>query len=171
VLVPGDAPGISFGEWTLTAAPGGSEAALRLLARAWESILVSLLLVASTPLPSILAALERWRLPRGFLEACALVYRYLWVLLAEGRRLLLARRLRGGRIPPWRSGGALIAALFARSIARANRIELALRLRGHRPGALIGGAQLRWTARDSARLCIGSAVLGVAILLPRLGAV
>ncbi len=164
-VVPGHTEGVPLGGWTLTAAPGGVEKALRLLARAWVSILVTLLLAMTTPLSSILTALERWHFPRGFLEVCSLVYRYLWVLLEEGRRLLLARRLRGGTAPPWRSGGRILATLFARALGRAQRIEIALRLRGYR-GTLPLGRRLAWTGRDSRRLLLATVVLTAAVIAP-----
>jgi len=168
ILVPGSAPGVPLGGWTLAAAPGGGEEALRLLARAWLCILATLLLAATTPFAAVLAVLGRARFPRGFLEATSLVHRYLWVLLSEGRRLLLARRLRTGRAPPWRSGGRILATLFARSLSRAQRIEVALRLRGYR-GELPLGRRLEWTARDSRRLLVAGVVLAAAVLGPRLG--
>lgn len=165
---PGHATGIPLGGWTIAAAPGGGEEALRLLARAWLSILATLLLALTTPFPAILDALSRARIPRGFLEACSLVHRYLWVLIEEGRRLLLARRLRSGRVPPWRSGGRILATLFARSLARAHRIEVAMRLRGRR-GALPIGRRLAWSGRDSLRLILCTALLAAAVLAPRFG--
>lgn len=167
-ITAGGSPGVSLGDWTIGAAPGGGEEALRLLGRAWLSILATLLLAMTTPFPAVLAALDRARVPRGFLGACALVHRYLWVLVGEGRRLLLARRLRSGRVAPWRSGGRILATLFARSLGRAGRIEMAMRLRGH-PGALPLGRRLAWTAADTRRLLLIAAALAAAILAPELG--
>ncbi len=157
-IVHGSAGGLHLGEWTVGLAPDGIEAALLIIGRAWVSVGVTLVLVLTTPLPAILSALDRCHVPRGFLETCSLVYRYLWVLLDEGGRLLLARRLRGGPVAPWRSGGAMLATLFVRSLDRGHRIEVALRLRGYQ-GTLPIGRDLNWTRSDSARLLIAAGVL------------
>ena len=140
---------INFGAWSIGWAPDGPERALLLLARAWVSVAWTLVIVSTTPLPSILAALERFRVPRGLLAATSLVYRYLWVLTQETRRLLLARRLRGSGAP-WRSGAAILSTLFSRSLARAERIEIALRLRG--TDGFPVGATLSWRGGDTVRL-------------------
>ena len=149
-------PALQLGPWSIGWASEGPERAALLFARAWVSVAWTLIIVSTTPLPMILAALERFRVPRGLLAATAMVYRYLWVLMQETGRVLLARRLRGGGAP-WRSGAAILSTLFSRSFARAERIEMALRLRGVEGFPI--GAALDWRSGDTVR-SIAFAVLG-----------
>ncbi|MFQ5653826.1 MAG: cobalt ECF transporter T component CbiQ [Planctomycetota bacterium] len=147
---------------------GGIERALALLLRAWLSIMTTLLLVATTPLPRLLLALEWFRLPRGFVQVTGLLYRYLWVLVEEGARMLLARRLRSFRRRAWlhrRAAGGIIAALFLRTLERSRRIYQAMLLRGYsgRVPVLEG---LCWRGADHRRLALSLALLAAAVILP-----
>ncbi len=170
-VVPGSADGawgIPGTDSALGFSRAGAERAAAVLARAWMSILATLVLVTTTPVPRLLRALERFRMPRVLVLVVGLVHRYLWVVLEEARRLLTARRLRTFRDSRWptrREGAALLATLFLRSLDRSVRIHQAMLLRGF-CGQLPLSEDLRWSEDDSHRLLVGAAALLLSILLP-----
>lgn len=123
-------------------------ASLGLIARSQLCVWATLLLVATTPLPLLLAALEAMWVPAGLLEIAQFLYRYLFVIVDQGVRMRWAAVARdGGRLRRnsrqsmlHRASGAL-AVLFACSYERAagiHRSTLARCTRGgfptlHRP--------------------------------------
>jgi len=128
----------------------GSAAAL--VVKSYLSALAVLLLVATTRLADLLAALERLRVPASFLMIVHFLYRYLFVLSEEAQHMSCARRSRGGggrRAASWRAAAAALAVLFVRAYARAERVHRAMLARGF-TGVLPVGRRLRWQARDSA---------------------
>jgi energy-coupling factor transporter transmembrane protein EcfT len=94
--------------------------------------------IAPEDLAPALAALGA---PRAVAAVVAAALRQTVVLQAEGRRLLLARQLRGGA--GYRESAALLGVLLSRAAARAGRIELSARLRGHCPDRSTRRARLR----------------------------
>lgn len=146
----------------------GLERAAAVLARAWLSVLATLVLVSTTSVSRLLRALESLRVPQVLVLVIGLVQRYLWVVRDEMRRLLGARRLRTFRHRQWlrwREGTAILSVLFVRSLDRSSRIHRAMLLRGFR-GRLPAREDLAWTRDDSRRLALGAAGLGLAVLLP-----
>jgi len=109
---------------------GGDPArALALLGKSYLSAYMVLLLLATTPLHGLLRGLESFGVPRFFLMVAQFLYRYLFVLSEQAQHMLRARQCRaGGR--NWRAAGGLVAVLFARSYARAERIHHAMLARG-----------------------------------------
>ncbi len=113
--------------------PDGARLFGTMLARSTLSLMVMVLLTATTPFTLILAALRRARVPALLLTVLALLYRYLFVLVDEAERLRRARVSRtfvAGRAMAWRGGAAIIARLFVRSTDRAERIYAAMSARG-----------------------------------------
>jgi cobalt/nickel transport system permease protein len=96
-------------------------------------ILTMLLLTWTTPFLDILQELRRLRFPPVMLSTLTLMYRYLPVLAEESRRMQRARASRTfspKRHLAWQSLSAIIGQLFIRSVARAERIYLAMCARG-----------------------------------------
>lgn len=94
-----------------------------------------LLLSSTTPFAEVLRVLRRVRTPTLLVTTLALMYRYLFVLTDEARRMRAARASRTftrSRTRTWRSLGAVVAQLFVRSTERAERIHLAMCARGWR---------------------------------------
>jgi cobalt/nickel transport system permease protein len=91
-----------------------------------------LVLIATTPLPDIARALERLRVPGLLVTILMLVYRYVFVLSAEGDRMLRARDLRtfGRRGRELHVAAALLGTLLVRTLERAERIHHAMLARG-----------------------------------------
>ena len=92
----------------------------------------ALLLMATTTLPAIAAALRQLGLPRPLVVQLLLLHRYLFVLLEEVGRIVQACELRAapGKGLPFRAWGSLLGQLLLRTVSRAERIYQAMRCRG-----------------------------------------
>jgi energy-coupling factor transporter transmembrane protein EcfT len=121
------------------------ERAALIACRALLALLAALAIASTIPSGRFGSALAALGVPAAFAAVVAGVLRQLDLLIAEGRRLAIARRLRGAR------GTAvsveLLAALLTRSAARAERVELAMRLRGHAEHA--SGTDVRLRPADA----------------------
>jgi cobalt/nickel transport system permease protein len=108
---------------------------------------------ATLPVAELAAALGALRVPRSLTGTIEIMLRQLVELEREGRRIALALALRGarGRVLATSTAGAL----FVRSIERAERVDLAMRLRGYDPGSPAPSARLR--AADAPALCVALA--------------
>lgn len=112
------------------------------LARSWLSVQMAILLTASTPFPDLMHALRHLRVPRVLIAIIGFMYRYLFVLADEARRLLRARLARSARPAPGTGGGSLrwralvagnmVGTLFLRSMDRSDRVYNAMVARGYR---------------------------------------
>jgi len=94
----------------------------------------AVLLGATTSFPDLLHGLERLRLPRLLVVTAAFMYRYLFVIAAEGRRMraaLTARAYRPRHALQTGALGRVAASLFLRSHARGERVYLAMLSRGY----------------------------------------
>jgi cobalt/nickel transport system permease protein len=138
--------------WTLTLTDQGLRAFGSLLVKAWLSVWVSGLLVATTPFPALLAGMRGLQIPNVLVILIGFTYRYLFVLVEEAMRLQTARDARsvgsGGTLF-WRAKvlGAMVGSLFIRSYERSERIYQAMVSRGYSGQALTMDAPA-WRARD-----------------------
>ena len=174
VLAAAVLAGLPLGAWLLRAAvvlpfsatfalvsvlAGDSPRAAALVMKSYFSAAAVLVLVGSTPLPKLLRALERLRVPRFLALVVQFLYRYLFVISEQAQHMRLAALSRGG----WRfrpAAGA-VAVLFARSYARAEGVHRAMLARGFQgPVTLLTPGRAGW--RDWALLAGGLA--GVAAL-------
>jgi len=88
---------------------------------------VGLLLIATTGFPAICLALNRMGAPLIFTVQLLFLYRYLFVLTEESIRTLRAHSLRAlGRRMRFSTGKDLLGNLLLRTLARAQRIHLAM---------------------------------------------
>jgi cobalt/nickel transport system permease protein len=111
---------------------GGWISFISILLRFILAVTAALLLIATTGMDGIGAALLRLKVPRVFVVQLLFMYRYLYVLLEEVSRTLLAHSLRsfrdsGLRFRVW---GSLLGQLLLRTIDRAQRIYQAMLCRG-----------------------------------------
>ena len=119
----------------------GTQAVLTVIAKSWLSVVVAVLLTATTPMPSLLVALRWLRVPRLLVATVAFAYRYLFVVADEAGRMLRARASRSAAIPGRRAGrslrwrariaGHLAGTLFVRSVDRGERVHAAMLARGY----------------------------------------
>ena len=111
---------------------GNPAAAAMLLVRSYLSALATLLLVATTPMPDLIAGLEWLRAPHFLIQVMQFLYRYLMVLVAEGSAMRQSSLARAGNHlnMQFRQASAAAGVLFARSWARAQAIHRAMVSRG-----------------------------------------
>lgn len=103
---------------------------LLVLGKAYGSVLVLGMLVASTPVPELVAGLQRLRVPAVLVVTASFTYRYAQLLEEEWARMDRARLSRSGRAPRQVAWGPRLAALFVRSWDRGERVAAAMSSRG-----------------------------------------
>jgi len=139
------------------------------IAKAWVSLLISGLLVATTPFSDLIQAMRKLRVPNVLVTIISFTYRYSFVLVAEALRMQTARDARsagpGGTIL-WRVRvlGDMIGSLFIRSYERSERIYQAMLARGYR-GQLLTTTELAWTVRDTWVAIVWGAALATILVL------
>jgi cobalt/nickel transport system permease protein len=114
----------------------------------------AVLLGATTSFPDILHGLERLRAPRLLTVIAAFMYRYVFVIVDEARRMraaLAARAYRPRHLGHVAAIGRLVTALFLRSYERGERVYLAMLARGY-AGAMPRFAALAFRRTDTAFL-------------------
>jgi cobalt/nickel transport system permease protein len=96
------------------------------------TISAALLLIATTPFPSVCHALRRFGMPSLFVSQLLFLYRYIFVLVEEAMRMVRARDMRsfGASGTGIKVFVRLIGTLFLRTIERAERIYSAMLSRG-----------------------------------------
>jgi len=122
-----------FGPLTLHA--DGLTAAGLIAGRALAIVLITVALLGQTPIAQLLAGLRALGTPALMVDIALMMHRHLVEIRRDLTAMRLAARLRGepwrARIGTLRTFGWTLAALLLRSHERAERIWLAMRLRGH----------------------------------------
>jgi cobalt/nickel transport system permease protein len=151
----------------LTWLGGDAQRAAHLAARAFLSIFASLMLVSTTPVTQISAALDALRVPRTLILVIQFLYRYLFVISEQAQHMRLAALARGGyKRRGFRGAAGALGVLFARSWERAEGIYSAMLARGFR-GRLHPPVQPHFHAADFAFLYLSvTACVGVRMVLP-----
>lgn len=103
--------------------------ALSLTLRVFTSALVILLFIATTPFPAWLSAMRSLRLPPMLVDVTYLVFRYIGLIASQSERMRTAAACRGHLT--FAAAPGLLAALFARSLQRAEQSHNALLGRGY----------------------------------------
>ncbi len=139
--------------WNLAVTDDGLFLFASVVVKAWLSVMVTGLLVATTPFTALLKAMRSLRVPAVLVATISFMYRYLFVLVDEAMRLQTARAARSigpGRTVLWRAKvlGGMIGSLFIRSYERSERIYAAMLSRGF-AGEIRTLTQLVWQPRDS----------------------
>ena len=132
------------------AVSGGWVSFASILVRFLLTASAALVLTATTGFLGVCVALRRLRVPDVFVTQLLLLYRYLFVLGEEALRMGQARRLRS---QGWRGMGLtvygqMLGQLLLRTVARAQRVYLAMKCRG-----------FDGEVRVARRLCFGRADL------------
>lgn len=99
------------------------------LARGLLTLTIMLTVIASTPFPRLLEALERLCVPKVLVWVLAFMYRYLFVLSDECQRLHRGRQARQFGQRAWQDWwwfGNSLGVLFLRAFERAERVHAAM---------------------------------------------
>ena len=128
----GRGPYVEVGFLTLSEA--GLWGAWNIVVKGTIGVAASCLLTATTPVPELLRALERLRVPRPIVGIASFMVRYGEVLAGDVRRMRIARLSRADD-PRWLWQVAGVArtagALFVRSYERGERVYVAMLARGY----------------------------------------
>jgi cobalt/nickel transport system permease protein len=117
----------------LTVSEAGLATFATVSAKAILGTLSAVLLGATTSFPDVLHALERLKAPRLLVLIAAFMYRYLFVIVDEVRRMRAALAARGyapRHALQVQAIGRVATALFLRTYERAERVHLAMLARG-----------------------------------------
>jgi cobalt/nickel transport system permease protein len=130
----------------------GITSAATLTVKLTLGVLAMVVLSSTTPFPRLVRGLELLHIPRVLTLIVSFMWRYLYVLGEELRRMRIAREARGYHARwLWQAGaiGATIGALFVRALERGERVYLAMLARGYVGRMPAGvGEQLELSARD-----------------------
>jgi len=106
---------------------------LNILVKSYLSILVMIILTASTEFTRLMKALEALKVPRLFIMILSFMYRYIFLIHDEILKMLRAKKSRAPKISHWRNIKTLanmIGVLFIRSYERSENVYLAMCARG-----------------------------------------
>jgi cobalt/nickel transport system permease protein len=146
--------------WLQGAAPEQAQAfAASVLLRSGLSIALLAVLTETTAFADILQAMRAMRAPEALAAITTLMYRYVFVLFDEWRRVSQARACRTAgnlRVPKLPFYGQQVAVAFVRSWERSERVHAAMHLRGF-TGVLPPTAKLTFRWMDGALLAVSAA--------------
>ncbi|HZE39664.1 MAG TPA: cobalt ECF transporter T component CbiQ [Stackebrandtia sp.] len=143
VLLPFVSPGPRFVWLGMHLSLDGAYGAWNILAKATLGVWASLILAATTDVSSLLAGLERLRLPRAAIQIATFMTRYIHVLSGEAKRMRIARLSRGDNphfLWQARAYASGVAALFLRAYERGERVYVAMLSRGYNGRMPVGAA-------------------------------
>jgi cobalt/nickel transport system permease protein len=155
------------GAWTVA---GGWLSFLSILLRFALTVGSTLALIAGTGIHNVCRGLERLGVPTVFSVQVLFLYRYLFVLAAEGARMVRARALRsfGARGQGLRIYGQMLGSLLLRTLDRAQRIHLAMCCRGFDGHVrTLGALRLRPADVLFVTVSVGAFILLRTVNLPR----
>ncbi len=157
------APAVALGPVVLS---GGAVACATIAVKFALSLAAALALVATTGFDPVCAGARRLGAPRVVVAQLLLMYRYLFLLADEARRMVRAHDQRCVRPVgiSMRVAGALLGQLLVRALARAERVHTAMRCRGfdgelrlRRPAGL-GGRDVLFALGTAALLALARAL-------------
>jgi len=133
-----------------TAVSGGTVSMLTLMLKGVLALTVSFLLVATTSMDALCAALRKLHVPSFMVTLLLLTYRYISLLMEQVSVMSEAYALRapgqkGIHISAW---GSFLGQLFLRSMDRAGELYASMQLRGFR-GEFPHAAVTPWQGRDT----------------------
>ena len=123
-------PALALGPVVLS---GGALSLATLIIKGMLSFLAVYLLIATTGMEQVCAALRQLHVPRVMVTTILLTYRYIVLLLQEGNRISTAYALRapGQKGIAFKAWGSLLGLLLLRSIERAQLVYESMMLRGY----------------------------------------
>lgn len=143
-------------------------AGLAIILKAVTAAMVLLLLIFTTPYPSLFGLLHRF-LPGVLADGLFFTYRIFFILLQEIQNLLTHVRLRGGYtrfrlILNLKNIAAALGVLFIHSFDLSERMYQMLTIRGY-TGRMVTERTNHWARRDYVLLAAGVVVIVLVIIL------
>lgn len=161
--------------WTISDL--GMIAVASILLKSWLAVLLAVILTSTTRPLALIRGLERLRVPRVLAATVFFMYRYLFVIGAEGQRMMRARESRSAVLPGVDGGGSvawrgrvlgnMVGTLFIHSFARSERIYAAMQARGY-DGTIRFSDEARLGRADWLLATLAIVVLGGLVLYARL---
>ena len=110
----------------------GFVSGLVLIIKAFLAVIAGYILIATTPIEEICYALRKIKVPKTLVIVILLVYRYMGILMSEGRRITTSYELRapGHKGIEYRVWGSFLGQMLIRSIDRAESLYQSMKLRG-----------------------------------------
>lgn len=124
---------LKIGPWELPVTDEGIRTFLNVIIKSGLSLLLLVVASLTTAFPDFLKGLEMLRMPKILVMLMSFMYRYIFVLLEEAKKLMRARSLRyfGYRYrEQFRVIGYMVGVLFIRTFERAERVYGAMVVRG-----------------------------------------
>jgi len=129
----------------LNVSPAGSMRFLGIALKSWLCVQAAVILVATTQFSDIVTAMKQLHVPPVLTSIVGLMWRYLFVIVDEGQRLMRARLSRSAvsihsgfsiRKLFWQAKvtGGMAGSLFLRSLERSERVYAAMVSRGYNVG-------------------------------------
>lgn len=137
-----------------------------ILLRGLLSVQIVLVLIMSTGFYRVCRGLSRMGVPSVFTTQLLLVYRYIYVLVEEAIDMDRARKSRsyGRKGYGFRMWGTFVGQLLIRTVARAQRIHLAMLSRGF-TGELHSLVKSHWRMRDTVFVAVSAMLFAACRLI------
>jgi len=140
----------------LTIYENGLHKFLLINVKAVLALFMSILITTTTDMMLLLKGMEKLRVPKMAIAIVSFMYRFIFLLIDEVERMILAFQSRYFRLPVLKRLAVfanMIAVLFIRTFERGERIYLAMEARGFR-GEVYTLTELSWKKSDSTALFI-----------------
>ncbi len=162
-----------LGLLTLTPTYEGLAFVATIIWKGWIAVTASVVLASTTRFLDIAGALRWFRVPALLVAVMEMMYRYVFLLGAEARRMLAARRSRSAALPGLRSGGTvpwraratgqMAGSLFIRTLNRAERVHMAMASRGYDGGALAATTRRLTLSETAIFIAISAGLVAAAV--------
>ena len=162
-----------LGPLTMTPTHEGVMFLATIMLKGWIAVTASVVLASATRYLDIAAALRWFRVPALLVAVMEMMYRYVFLLGAEARRMIAARRSRSAALPDLRPGGKLAwrakvagqmaGSLFIRTLNRSERVHMAMASRGYDGGATEAALRKLTPAEMGTLAAISAALIAAAV--------
>lgn len=119
-----------------------------ILVKALLCLSATVALFATTSFPSFIQSLHGLKVPQALVVQLMLLYRYLFLLVAEAQRLRRAEALKSASRTSLRTAAAMLSSLLLRTLDRGEAVWLAMKARGFE-GELRTADQMSWRPTDT----------------------
>jgi len=133
---------------------GGWISFVSIMFRGCLCIAAAITLIATTSFPRVTEALGALGVPKPFVTQLMLLYRYLFLLVEESRRMNRARSLRAVTSKtPLAVASSMLSVLLMRTMDRGDAVYMAMKARGF-DGEMKTNKRMKWRLADTAFLML-----------------